>query len=66
MAKMVKAPGAAADAGGDEAAMTNVEAMSEFLASDALPVLLIAVVAGFLGAQFVRWYLMARQSRQQE
>ena len=66
MAKMVKVPGAATEAAGEEAATTNVEAISDFLASDALPVLLIAVVTGFLGAQFVRWYMMSRRSRHQE
>ena len=66
MAKMVKVPGAATDAAGKEAATTNVEAISDFLARDALPVLLIAVVTGFLVAQFVRWYMMSRRSRQQE
>ena len=66
MAKMVQVPGTAENAAEGQSAMTNVEAMSEFLASDALPVLLIAVVSGFLGAQVVRWYLMTRRGRQEE
>ena len=66
MAKIVQVPGTAENATDGQSAMTNVEAMSEFLASDALPVLLIAVVIGFLGSQIVRWYLMTRRRGQQE
>lgn len=66
MAKRVQAPVVTEDAESGQQATTNVEAISEFLAGDALPVLLVAVVAGFLALQMVRWYRMTRRRKQEE